>query len=113
MATKKLIQKKIDGKKVMVFSKSYCPYCAKAKKVFNTYIIDGLLKAEDYDVWEIDGVANTDEIQTELKTMTGASSVPRVFINGKFFGGGDEVVKAAQKGTLKGFIDQNVSKAQQ
>lgn len=34
-----------------------------------------------------------DTIQDYLKTKTGARSVPRVFINGKFFGGGDDTVR--------------------
>ncbi|XP_045210347.1 uncharacterized protein LOC123561804 [Mercenaria mercenaria] len=109
MATRRLIEDKIDSKKVMVFSKSYCPYCAKAKKVFENL----KLSPEEYEVWEIDKESNCNEIQTILGNKTGKTSVPRVFINGKFFGGGDDVVMAAQKGTLRGIIDQNVPKAQQ
>jgi glutaredoxin 3 len=32
--------------------------------------------------------------------MTGARSVPRVFIDGKFIGGGDDVVKLMKSGEL-------------
>jgi glutaredoxin 3 len=39
-------------------------------------------------------------IQAELGKLTGATSVPRVFISGKFLGGGDDTVAAAQSGKL-------------
>lgn len=37
--------------------------------------------------------------------FTGATSVPRVFIGGKFFGGGDDTAAAARSGQLKKLID--------
>jgi len=39
-------------------------------------------------------------IQDVLKRMTGARSVPRVFINGKCIGGGDETAALQKKGKL-------------
>ena len=35
-----------------------------------------------------------------MKKLTGARSVPRVFINGKFVGGGDDVAQKARNGDL-------------
>ncbi|KAK5971785.1 Glutaredoxin domain-containing protein [Trichostrongylus colubriformis] len=35
-----------------------------------------------------------------VMSLTGARSVPRVFINQKFIGGGDETAVAAKNGTL-------------
>ncbi|EPB74690.1 hypothetical protein ANCCEY_06223 [Ancylostoma ceylanicum] len=35
-----------------------------------------------------------------IKSLTGARSVPRVFINQKFFGGGDDTAAAAKNGKL-------------
>ena len=52
-------------------------------------------------VYEIEGLDNMAEIQAELKKITGASSVPRVFIGQKFFGGGDDTVAASRNGTLE------------
>ena len=40
-------------------SKSYCPYCAKAKSVLKLY----KLNPEDYEILEIDGRPDMDEIQ--------------------------------------------------
>ena len=43
-------------------------------------------------------------IQQALR-FTGATSVPRVFIGGKFLGGGDDTVAAGRNGSLKKLID--------
>jgi len=94
---KEIVDGKIKNKKVMVFSKSYCPYCRKAKDVLKTYN----LKDDEYEVWEIEDEPNCSEIQAYLKSITGASSVPRVFINGECIGGGDETVAAHKSGKLK------------
>ena len=36
-----------------------------------------------------------------MGTLTGGKSVPRVFIGGKFEGGGDDMVNKAKNGELK------------
>ena len=45
-----------------------------------------------------------DKIQDYLRDITKGRSVPRVFIKGKFFGGGDECASGARNGKLKGAI---------
>lgn len=86
---KLLVDSKINSKKVMVFSKSFCPYCTNAKKVLSEY----RLPPDDYEVMEIENDPQCSEIQAYLKLLTGASSVPRVFINGRCIGGGDDTGK--------------------
>jgi len=100
MAAKTLVDAKIASKKVMVFSKSGCPFCTKAKAVFKTYLGDALSE-EDYEVLEIGGLDNCGDIQDYLAKLTGGRSVPRVFINQKFIGGGDDVVSKDKNGQLK------------
>jgi len=101
-AVQTLIDSKIAGKKVMVFSKSYCPFCTKAKKVFDKLLKDGSLSSDDYEVMEIENEKDCEAMQAYLQKLTGGRSVPRVFIKQKFFGGGDDVVDADKKGTLVG-----------
>ncbi|KAK6179156.1 hypothetical protein SNE40_011576 [Patella caerulea] len=102
---KKTIEARIAGKKVVIISKSYCPFCVKAKKVFQEeYLKPGILKEDDYDVMEIDNDPNCEEIQKLMSQMTGARSVPRVFINGKCIGGGDETVQLHSQGKLKALL---------
>merc|ERR1719309_232667 len=99
-----LIQEKINRKKVMVFSKSYCPFCTKAKSVLKKYIDSGELSSEDFEVLEMENRGDCDALQDELKKLTGARSVPRVFINGKCIGGGDETQAADKNGQLKALL---------
>lgn len=59
------------------------PYCTKAKSVLGKYSIDPL----KLDVIELEKRPDCDEIQSYLREITGASSVPRVFVGGKCIGG--------------------------
>lgn len=47
-------------------------------------------------VEQIENNPHCEAIQDYMKQKTGARSVPRVFINGRFFGGGDATVSAAE-----------------
>lgn len=69
-----MVQQQIKDHKVMVFSKTYCPYCKKAKNVLAKYNI----KSQDYGVLELDTLSDSgqaDAIQQYMKSLTGASSV--------------------------------------
>ena len=50
---------------------------------------------------ELDTRADCDELQDALGKLTGARSVPRVFIAGTFLGGGDDTAAAARDGSLE------------
>eukprot|EP00195_Chlamydomonas_chlamydogama_P013002 CAMPEP_0202901172 /NCGR_PEP_ID=MMETSP1392-20130828/13764_1 /ASSEMBLY_ACC=CAM_ASM_000868 /TAXON_ID=225041 /ORGANISM="Chlamydomonas chlamydogama, Strain SAG 11-48b" /LENGTH=138 /DNA_ID=CAMNT_0049587689 /DNA_START=47 /DNA_END=463 /DNA_ORIENTATION=+ len=93
---KQLVDETLKQHKVVVFSKSYCPYCAKAKSA-----LGGLLRSDQFYAIEIENRADCGEIQDYLQSLTGARSVPRVFIDGKFIGGGDDTARLAQNGELK------------
>ena len=71
---KQFVDAKIAGKKVMVFSKTHCPYCAKAKDVFKKHVGKDL-SPEEYEVLEIENMADCAEIQDYLLELTGARSV--------------------------------------
>jgi hypothetical protein len=45
-------------------------------------------------------------LQDALLEITGGRSVPRVFIGGKFLGGGDDTVAAAANGKLKSLLEE-------
>ena len=42
-----------------------------------------------------------DEVQDYLGQLTGARSVPRVFMMGEFYGGGDKTATDVQNGTFQ------------
>jgi glutaredoxin 3 len=74
-------------------------YCAKAKSALSPLVSGKAL------VWhELDHMDNGSEIQAAL-AFTGATSVPRVFVGGKFIGGGDDTAALARSGELKRMID--------
>ena len=56
------IEKKIGEKPVFVISKSYCPFCKKAKQVLKKYNI----KPERIEIMEIDNDEDCNEIQVKL-----------------------------------------------
>ncbi|XP_045215554.2 uncharacterized monothiol glutaredoxin F10D7.3-like [Mercenaria mercenaria] len=99
--TRDKIMAKIADKKVMMFSKTYCPFCTMAKDVLKNYN----LGADEYEVWEIENEANCSEIQSVLREITGAQTVPRVFINGKCIGGGSETKALHAKGELRAMLN--------
>jgi glutaredoxin 3 len=82
------------GLQVVVWSKSYCPYCTKTKTLFETLGV----KAKIYELDERKDGAN---IQASLLEMTGQRTVPSVFINGKHIGGNDDTQGAAKSGELQ------------
>ncbi len=54
----------------------------------------------DYKVLELDEIEQGDEYQKVLKELTGARTVPRVFIGGQCIGGGDDTEQLQKKGEL-------------
>merc|ERR1739845_192682 len=87
----------IANNKIAVISKSYCPHCTKAKRALNA------AKA-NYKVLEIENRADCQKIQDYMLKKTKGRSVPRVFIDGKFVGGGDDIARLQQTGQLAKMI---------
>jgi glutaredoxin len=75
-----LIEKLTRNNFVIVFAKSYCPYSKRIKSFFKSMNIE--FKAVDLDTLGEHGK----EIQEKLKERTGQSTVPNVWVNGKFIG---------------------------
>ncbi|KAF4740696.1 hypothetical protein FOZ62_022845 [Perkinsus olseni] len=91
---KKFVDDEIRQNNVMVFSKSYCPHCKRAKNALNSI-------GADYKVVELDGRPDCAAIQDYLNEITGARTVPRVFIDGKCIGGGSETTALKESGELQ------------
>lgn len=84
----------IASNDIMVFSKSFCPYCKKTKK-----LLDGMNLA--YTTIELDEIANGDAVQAALLDISGQRTVPNVFIKGVHLGGNDDTQSAAKSGKLQ------------
>merc|ERR1711993_151243 len=96
-AVREKIDTLLQEKKVVVISKSYCPFCKKAKQVLAKYNIP----KEHIAILEIENDSSCEEIQQYMQVLTGGRSVPRVFIGGKCIGGGDETMALHNKGKLE------------
>ncbi len=93
-----LVKSLVESNPVVVFSKSYCPYCDKAKNALKSI-------GAKYEVLELDQRQDGSQIQKYLRTLTGRSTVPNVFVVGKSIGGGDETAQLKQSGQLKTMYD--------
>jgi len=99
---KVIVDNAIRTNPVMVFSKSYCPFCVKAKRA-----LESVLPREKITVMELESRSDCADIQDYLMSITGGRSVPRVFIAGKFIGGGDDTEALARSGKLKAMLEEN------
>ncbi|XP_050424859.1 glutaredoxin-2, mitochondrial-like isoform X2 [Adelges cooleyi] len=93
MAAKEFVNDAIAHNHIVVFSKTDCGYCKMTKEIFDK------LKA-NYTAIELNNRDDMDDIQNALEEITGARSVPRVFISGKFIGGGSDIKKLNTSGKL-------------
>ncbi|KAK3326145.1 thioredoxin-like protein [Apodospora peruviana] len=90
-AAHKKAQQLIDENGVMVFSKSYCPYCKNTKR-----ILDGL--NAKYKAYELNEESDGNELQSALLDITGQRTVPNVFIGQKHIGGNSDLEAVAKNG---------------
>jgi glutaredoxin len=100
MSAQQLVRTLIDSHNVLVFAKSYCPFCNKVKQLFKS--LNVVFHSEDLDLQE-----NGAAIQEELFNISGQKTVPNVFINKKHIGGCDKVHELHQSGQLMRLINKN------
>ncbi len=75
---------------VIIYSKTHCPYCVKAKRFFEQKNIKFTEHIMDDRLNELD----------ELKKRTGHLTVPQIFINGEFIGGFTDLIDADNDGKI-------------
>ncbi|NXX93375.1 TRXR3 reductase, partial [Centropus bengalensis] len=80
--------------RVMIFSKSYCPYCNKVKELFRSMRVE-------YYALELDVTEDGPSIQQVLAELTNQRTVPNVFVNGTHVGGCDSTYQAYNDGSLQ------------
>jgi glutaredoxin 3 len=101
------VQKKIAGADVMVFAKSYCPYCRHTRSLLQEVVpSDVSVDIVDMDQMNEDGPL----IQMELMTTTGQRTVPNIFINGEHIGGDSDFTKLHESGDLQEMLAAMVAK---
>eukprot|EP00591_Stephanopyxis_turris_P009192 CAMPEP_0195511354 /NCGR_PEP_ID=MMETSP0794_2-20130614/3705_1 /TAXON_ID=515487 /ORGANISM="Stephanopyxis turris, Strain CCMP 815" /LENGTH=99 /DNA_ID=CAMNT_0040638931 /DNA_START=109 /DNA_END=408 /DNA_ORIENTATION=+ len=93
MSAAEFVKSEIDSNEVIIFSKSYCPYCKKTKKLFNEMNVDA-------KAIELDKIADGAAIQNALASISGQRTVPNVYIKGTHLGGNDDTQAAKKNGKL-------------
>ncbi|KEZ46601.1 hypothetical protein SAPIO_CDS0416 [Scedosporium apiospermum] len=97
-------QQLIDQGNVVVFSKSYCPYCKATKRTLEQL-------GADFTVHELDQLPDGSAIQDALETITSQRTVPNTFINKKHIGGNSDLQDLVRRGELEKLLrDANAVK---
>ncbi|XP_043832013.1 glutaredoxin-1 [Dromiciops gliroides] len=90
------VNSKIKADRVVVFIKPSCPYCRRTIELFKQLPI----KQEFLEFVDITARSDTNEIQDYLLQLTGAKTVPRVFIGKDCIGGHSDLVALQRNGQL-------------
>ncbi|CCX16178.1 thioredoxin-like protein [Pyronema domesticum] len=81
------LTKLTDKYPIIIFSKSYCPYSAKAKAI----LTEKYRIVPEPLVVEIDKHPKGLELQEALEKATGRRTVPNILVNGRSIGGCDDI----------------------
>ncbi|XP_038614292.1 glutaredoxin 2 [Tachyglossus aculeatus] len=93
------IQETVSANCVVIFSKTSCSYCDVAKKLFRDMNVN-------YTAVELDLHEYGSQFQDALHRMTGARTVPRIFVNGTFIGGATDTHRLHREGKLLPLVRQ-------
>ncbi len=83
-------------KKVVIYSKDYCPYCDRAKDYF---------KSKHIPFQEIDVTHDEALFEEMLKKSNGRRTVPEIFIGDHHVGGWDDLNALIQDGKLQELLE--------
>ncbi|ODQ63666.1 glutaredoxin [Nadsonia fulvescens var. elongata DSM 6958] len=87
------IRSLIAQNSVFVASKSFCPFCHRAKQLLKDLNVE-------HKVVELDEVSNGNQLQQALKELSGQSTVPNIYIKGTHIGGNSDLQKLNSSGML-------------
>lgn len=90
-----LKQSKQNTPQIVIYTKSYCPYCVKAKRLF---------QGKGLDYTEIDVENNATLLQEMLSKSLGSKTVPQIFFGDKHIGGCDDLYALEESGELDKII---------
>lgn len=79
---------------IVVFSKTYCPFCTRTKNLLNE-------AGAGAKVYELDTMKNGASIQAAVRNNYGHGTVPAIFFDSKLIGGNDDLTALAGSGTLQ------------
>ncbi|XP_062984686.1 glutaredoxin-1 [Elgaria multicarinata webbii] len=91
------VKSKITPNKVVVFGKSSCPYCHKAVDLLKGFN----LKPGHFEYIDLTNLKDMEAIQDYLLQITGARTVPRIFVGGISVGGFTDLDALKRSGELE------------
>ena len=94
MDANKSVDDYIAENKVMMFSKSYCPFCTQAKDLLKS-------KGVEFFAVEMDQMDGGDALHAALKAKSKQNTVPNTYVGGQHLGGCDDTKAAVSNGKLK------------
>ena len=77
--------------KVEIYTKGYCPYCARAL---------ALLRSKDVGIEEYEISMDAPKRDEMIARANGRATVPQIFIDGQHIGGSDDLAALDAKGGL-------------
>lgn len=98
-AVSEMVREFIASSAVALFSKTYCPFCQRVKRLFAQMGIE-------YEAIELDRSADGAAIQAVLLQTTKQRTVPSVFVHGRHIGGNDDTQAKAASGELQKLLAQ-------
>jgi glutaredoxin 3 len=97
------IRAEIASNHTVIYSKTYCPYCERAKEKLSDLKLEPLIK-------ELDEDPLGPHIQNALQEMTKQRTVPNIFINGVHIGGCDDLLRKSGDGSISRLLSESGSK---
>lgn len=101
----------INQNPVTIFSKSYCPYCTRAKNFLSSKLSKNQIKIieiDDLTTYPNFNQFSTSELQSSLAEKLGKSkiTVPQIWINERHIGGCDDLLGYEKRGELDSILSQ-------
>jgi len=97
---KEFVDKAVAENTVVVFSKSWCPYSKKAKKLLKDKYSDAQTA-----IFELDERNDGGQLQDYLQEKTGQRTVPNIFIKQQHVGGSDDLTALDDKGGIRALLN--------
>ncbi|CEP18044.1 hypothetical protein [Parasitella parasitica] len=93
---------RIRDNQLIVFSKTYCPFSKKAKRILSLYNLK-----EPLEVVEVDLRDDDYQVKMALNAISGRATFPNIFLNGQTIGGADDLEELHETGQLASLLREN------
>ena len=80
---------------IEIYTKFFCPYCARAKKLLGE-------KGAAFEEYEIS--ADSQKREEMIQRAGGRTTVPQIFIDGRHVGGSDDLAALEREGRLDALL---------